>query len=117
MKEKAIRKGLTKSDLCRLEEELSCKEIAKKFEDDWNTKANLYIHKGKTTDPFKYHPEISNDNEENVKFKVNTETLKVSGPSLFVSLAKIAIDCNFMGVIFLEVLISILKVAGPMYLE
>ena len=113
---KAIRKGLTKSDLCRLEEELSCKEIAKKFEDDWNTKANFYIHKGKTTDPFKYHPEISND-EENVKFKVNTETLKVTGPSLFVSLAKIAIDCNFIGVILLEVLISILKVAGPMYLE
>lgn len=113
--ETAIKRGLTKSDLLKLNKSLDSTEITKQFEADWSPKANAYIHKAKS------YNEDSSDSGELMKLnaiKTGSERKlpKIPSPSLLLSIAKIA-DCNFIGIVLLEIVISLLKIAGPMCLE
>lgn len=113
--ETAIKRSLTKSDLLELNRSLDSTEITKQFEADWNSKANAYIHKAKSQN------EDSSDCGELMKLNaIRTEAErnvpKIPSPSLLVSIAKVA-DCNFIGIVLLEIVTSLLKIAGPMCLE
>lgn len=113
--ETAIKRDLTKSDLWRLKKSLDSKEITKKFEADWNVKANAYIRRvGSQCDE-------TLGSGEHMKLNAGSEIKlpkenKIRSPSLLLSIAKVA-GCNFVGIVLLEIVATLLKITGPMCLE